>query len=182
MTHTALLKRKRSKIITAVRGEEFIVDAEDYECLSKLRWYSCDGYARNYKHKNNKTTQKLMHRMILRVRKGMEVDHINGNRADNRKSNLRICKVGINSRNSCLRKDNTSGYKGVCRHKGHNNWIAGYGGKGGRIHIGSFKTAEAAAKAYDKAVLKAYGEYAKTNKMLGLYKKNRALLERIGHE
>lgn len=92
-----------------------------------------------------------------------EVDHINGERADNRWINLRACIHRQNCGNQKQRKDNTSGFKGVHLYRPSNKWLASIGHKGKRIHLGLFVTAEAAAEAYNKAALKYFGEFALLN-------------------
>ena len=90
------------------------------------------------------------------------LDHINGNRSDNRLSNLRIANRSQNTANSKLRKDNKIGFKGVSKHtKGHK-----YGARirvnGIGIHLGYFHTPELAHKAYLSAASKYFGEYVRS--------------------
>lgn len=97
-----------------------IVDDEDYEELIKYDW-SCskNGYAqRRFEKENKKVSTYPMHRQILGLTFGDKscVDHINGNKLDNRKSNLRICNRTQNNHNVGLSKRNKSGVKGVSRH------------------------------------------------------------------
>ena len=85
-----------------------------------------------------------------------QVDHINGNRLDNRRSNLRVCTARENRRNACKRSDNTSGYKGVIR-------VGRDGSYRAVLAVGGFTSPEEAARVYDILAEAAYGEYARLN-------------------
>jgi hypothetical protein len=114
------------KIIKTNKQEEIFVDDEDYDWLSKHTWwYLSNGYAQtNIKH-NNKWKTKLMHRLIMGVTdRWTLVDHINNNKIDNRRSNLRVCNQSENLRNRGLQKNNTSGIKGLSYCKQYNSWKA----------------------------------------------------------
>ena len=104
-----------------------------------------------------------IHRLIMDAPKGMEVDHINGNPLDNRKSNLRICTIAENLRNKGAGKNNTSGYKGVSWVKRNKRWLAQIKHNGKQVYIGHYKNKEEAARAYDKKAKELHGEYAYLN-------------------
>lgn len=112
----------------------------------------------------------VLHRFLYpEIPKGMQTDHINQNKLDNRSCNLRFCSGEGNARNRGIKKNNTSGFKGVSSHKKskRNPFIAriGYkeGNKDKRLEIGYFPTAEEAARAYDKKAKELYGDYAWLN-------------------
>lgn len=139
-----------------------IVDPEDWEVLNRYNWTCLDGYAFT-------AIQNLrlpMHRMVL----GSEgfgqklVDHINGDRLDNRKFNLRLASGSENSRNQGLAKNNTTGYKGVCKTK-HGTYRAQIQSSKDKfsLQLGQFKTAIEAALAYDQASIKHFGVYGRLN-------------------
>jgi hypothetical protein len=90
-----------------------------------------------------------------------DLDHINGDRADNRRSNLRLADRTQNNANARRRSDNTSGHKGVSRHGQCNRWQARIRVRGRTIYLGLHKTQEAAAAAYDAAAREHFGEYAR---------------------
>lgn len=91
------------------------------------------------------------------------VDHINGNRSDNRATNLRSCSKVQNSRNRKMNLNNRSGLKGVSRHLKTSRWYARIQVNKKQIHLGMFDTPEAAHAAYSKAAKQLHGEFAKTN-------------------
>jgi hypothetical protein len=91
------------------------------------------------------------------------VDHINHNGLDNRWSNLRPCSVKENALNKIRYSNNTSGYKGVHFCKKHQKWSAYISKDKKRSHLGYFESAKEAAKAYDTAAKRLFGEYAALN-------------------
>jgi len=92
---------------------------------------------------------------------GMFIDHINRNKLDNRRSNLRIVTTSQNVVNCPPRKNNTSGYRGVSK-KG-NMWIAQIEKGDKKIFQESYTTPEQAAKAYDRKIKEVFGEFAYLN-------------------
>ena len=141
--------------------EEVIVDLEQVETLSHFCWYGKTGEWDKYARAMSHGKEIKMHRLIMGVTDlKIHVDHINGNTYDNRKSNLRLADNATNHMNQKGRKDNKSGYKGVSFRDG--KWTARIG-NGGYYHLGTFKTAEEAAKAYDEKAKELYGEFALLN-------------------
>lgn len=138
-------------------GKFVLVDDEDFERLNKWSWYYHAGYAARRKSPENKIM--MMHREIMMTPKGMDTDHKNNNRLDNRKDNLRICNRSQNNLNIGKRPNNTSGYKGVFWRSDKKLWLA----RVGKIYAGKFKDKEAAAKAYDKKAKELFGRFAKLN-------------------
>ena len=124
-------------------------------------WHTCPNG-----NKRKRQTTLSIHRLIMDAPKGMEVDHINGNPLDNRKSNLRICTRSENERNKGPLKNNTSGYKGVTRQSRINKndkWRAQIRHNSKLIVIGLYEDKEEAARAYDKKAKELHGEYAYLN-------------------
>jgi hypothetical protein len=97
-----------------------------------------------------------------------EVDHVNGNRLDNRITNLRVATRSQNSANQILRGMNSSGFKGVVWDKKRSLFSARIKVQGVMLNLGRFKTAQEAAITYDFAAAKHFGKFAKTNAALGL--------------
>lgn len=90
------------------------------------------------------------------------LDHVNGDKADNRLKNLRLASSSQNSANRILAVNNSTGYKGVVYRKEFNKYLARVGANP-RIIVGYFETAEDAARAYNKAAKELYGDYARLN-------------------
>lgn len=139
-----------------------IVDDEDFEFLNKFNWHKSEtGYA--VRCEKRKTIR--MHRLIVNCPDDMLVDHINGNRLDNRKQNLRICTFNENIRNRKKHKNNSSGYKGVSYHKGKKKFQCRISYNGIRINLGNYECAKEAAIAYNKKAVELYGEFALLNEI-----------------
>jgi hypothetical protein len=101
-----------------------------------------------------------MHRLIMRLHidDGLQVDHIDGNRLNNIKNNLRVCLNHENAKNRLKNKNNTCGYKGIHFFKG--KYVAQIHANKKRIYLGRFETAEKAHEAYYVAAKQYYGNYA----------------------
>src|SRR4030066_2184242 len=111
------------KEIKLTRGKVAIVDDEDYEWINQWKWHcNGQGYAERHCDIPGKRTMIKMHRLILNTPNGMETDHINHNRLDNRKSNLRVRTRSQNAINTPIRSSNTSGKKGVDWKKNVGKW------------------------------------------------------------
>lgn len=147
------------KEISLTRGRVALVDDEDYERLNQYNWnYQSTGYARRCNPGAAKNYY-YMHREVLNLPQDRIpiIDHINGNKLDNRKCNLRVCTPRQNTAN-CSRslRRSKAGFKGVYRGR-KDYWVA-------RIVIQSnHKTPEDAARAYDQMATAMHGEYAKLN-------------------
>jgi hypothetical protein len=152
-----------TKIIALTQGKETIVDDEDFEHLNQWKW-NCNkyGYAVRTIPKTNGKNM-WMHREIMNTPAGFQTDHINGNKRDNRRENLRICTASENRANNPLRMDNTSGFKGVSWDIVHEKWNAKLAFQGRRINLGFFSSAIEAAQVYDKALRKFFGDFARVN-------------------
>ncbi len=90
-----------------------------------------------------------------------QVDHKDGNPLNNRWDNLRLATQSLNNANAKLRRDSTSGLKGVTFHKGAQKWCAQIQWHGKRIYLGLFKSKEAAHIAYMEKATSLFGEYAR---------------------
>jgi hypothetical protein len=98
--------------------EEAIIDAEDAQRVEDFKWHiQSKGYIAS-------NEAGLLHRLIIGASKEQIVDHINRDKLDNRKANLRIASRSANVHNSKIHITNTSGAKGVCFHKATGKWEA----------------------------------------------------------
>jgi hypothetical protein len=151
-----------SKKIKLTRGQEAIVDDQDFEWLNQWMWYcNGDGYAA----RKPWSTKKLifMHRLICNTPTGMITDHVDGNPLNNTRSNLRICTKSQNGMNRTKPSNNVSGYKGVCWNKKFNKWEVHAGARKNRRSGGYFENILDAALAYDRIAKEIWGEFAHPN-------------------
>lgn len=148
------------KEIVLTKGKVAFVSDEDYEELSKYKWCcTSHGYAiRNWMYK-----QIYMHRHIKKAKISEEVDHINGNKLDNRRDNLRLCNRSSNAKNVSRHSDNRTGFKGV--YKNGYNLKKPYASRimvnGKAIWLGRHATPEIAYEAYKIASEKYHGNFSK---------------------
>lgn len=157
------------KSIALSQGLFALVDAADYEVICQHKWFA-------YKHrhtfyaarhttraKGHKQHRITMHGAIF----GASPDHKDGNGLNNTRGNLRAATVSQNNANTRLRTNNTSGFKGVTWSKVTRKWQAQIKVNKRHFTLGEFADPQDAARCYDEAALKHYGEFARTNQMLG---------------
>lgn len=143
-----------------------LIDDEDYNRIKDYKWHiSKDNYIdARIKKEDGRFSTIGLHRVIMYAPKGMSVDHINHNRLDNRKENLRICSHSENLKNYSKPKDGkTSQYKGVCWDKNNNRFKAALSFNCKTVYIGLFKDEVSAALAYNKKAKELFGEFANLN-------------------
>lgn len=140
-------------------GDEFLVDESDIPLVNSVHWYINEGYLFNQTKEFGK---RRLHRMILGLPKGDRrvVDHINRNKLDNRRSNLRIVEQGDNCRNKSLRKDNRTGFVGVHRDTGKNSFYASIGHKKRTVRIGVSENPVYCAQLYNIAAITLFRDCA----------------------
>lgn len=153
--------------IPLIQGLYAVVDDEDYAWLVTYKWsvitVSLDlKYAVRHQPRT-KSKMIYMHRQILEVAPGQHVDHRNHDGLDNRRSNLRICTHAQNCQNKRPNRECSSSYKGVSWYKSKRLWSSAIKVSGVRKHLGYFKNEVDAAKAYDDAARKYFGEFAFLN-------------------
>lgn len=151
------------------------VSDEDYNELSRWDWRkSVHGYVYRQRKASERTKESsiiFMHRVITSAPKGISVDHINRDRLNNQRSNLRLCIDGLNQWNKSkyrtyAGRKTTSRFKGVAlrdKNKPWSTWRATIAYKGNIIRIGNFAKEHWAAMAYDIWAKELYGEFASTN-------------------
>lgn len=140
------------------KGEEFIIDTDDLDKVKPYCWRK-DAYGYIVANSKNCTNTIIqLHRIIMNPNKGELVDHINWDKSDNTKANLRICTKSQNNVNIKKKSNNTSGYTGV-KHSPNGKWKAQISLNNNRIHLGTFETIEGAVKARKKAELVLHKEF-----------------------
>lgn len=144
------------KVITK-KGEEILIDAEDFEKVKNHSWcISKTGYP--VANMNGKVVK--LHRYLLGLNNpDIIVDHINRNKLDNRKCNLRICTALENSRNASVSKNNKTGHLGISKTK-EGKFRARIMVNRKEIRLGRYEKIEDAIKARKKAEKKYFGNFA----------------------
>ena len=160
--------------IELTKGKRAIVDDEDYNRVNQYKWHVI--YKRFALNKHitffaTRTTKEhynlSMHRFILNIPKGINVNHINHITLDNRKSNLRVCTQQQSMFNQKLQVDCSSRFKGVCWEKRRGKWKAQIQKNKKSIFIGRFLTEEEAALAYNNKASELFGNFAFLNDVKG---------------
>ena len=143
-----------------------LVDDENYEWLNQYKWTLNAKYANTKIKINNKRKSKYIHRLIMNEPENMQIDHIDGNGLNNQKNNLRIVTQSQNQMNKISAKNSSSQYKGVCFVKSRNKWLSSICINKRNYNLGNFKNEEDAARAYNEAAQKYFGEYAHLNEVI----------------
>lgn len=157
------------RYIELTKGYTTIVDDSDYDVLCKYKWHAMDTIgrvvaARVITNEDYTRTLQLLHRVIMIAPPELEVDHINGNTLDNRRSNLRLCTHQENCMNASVAK-HSSKFKGVSRNVTGKKWVAQIRYNNRLIYLGSFESEESAAKAYNVKASELFGEFARLNEV-----------------
>lgn len=145
------------------RGNAMILAEDDW--VFDYSWHWDQGYARCHVTREGKETNIRMHRLIMANQgiclEDLQVDHINGDRLDNRRCNLRVANQAQQSRNKTKKQQNsTSRFKGVHWNKEKQRWVSAITKDGKRIHLGYFNLEEQARDAYASAATELFGEFA----------------------
>jgi len=149
------------KIIYTKKNEEIFVDDDDYEWLNQYTWHIGKGYAARARWLSDGDGGKriMMHRQIMSAQKGEIIDHIDRNRKNNQRSNLRICSYAENARNHKVLKCNKSGVTGVTWNKQNQKWIVIITINKERLYLGLYSSFEEAVNVRKKAEIEYFGEF-----------------------
>lgn len=155
------------KHIILTQGYSAKVDNEDYDWLNQYQWCLQQHRKRYYAMRCDEHRHSRRMSIDIMLYHGkydskLLVDHINRNGLDNQLHNLRMVTNSINVVNRDLHTNNTSGYRGIWLHT-RGKWQAEVRVYGTRIFIGTYNTAEEAARAYDRVAYAAFKEYSILN-------------------
>lgn len=162
------------KKVPLSRGMFALVDDEDFERVSHFKWHAVQTapgvfYAARSARFGTKQKMILMHRFLLDAASGIDVDHENRNRLDNRRStNIRLATRGQNlaakpTLDTWQGRKKTSPFRGVARDKRSGRWTAQISDDGKKRHLGIFDCQEDAARCYDTAAKSLFGTFATLN-------------------
>lgn len=150
--------------IPLTRGYTALVDDSDYNRVRAVKWlFVGSGYAGRFVTRNGNKKLVYLHRFLLNAQPGQRVDHINGDRLDNRRENLRVVTPSQNLQNRKGSPHTTSGRKGVCWHRERGKWHVRISVNGTRIHLGYHDDLETATLLYDAAARHFFNGYARPN-------------------
>ena len=135
---------------------EFLCDKQDWSDLSKYYWQiGKDGYPVSCINKKF----KKFHVLILDCPKGFERDHINGNRTDNRRENLRVIPASANRFNKGMNSRNKSGHTGVFWYERYKKYQVSIKARGKTVHLGYYEDYDEAVRVREEAEMQHFGEY-----------------------
>ncbi len=138
------------------------VDDLDFANLNQYKWYlSKIGYVCHSHYINGKRVLWYIHKQILNPNPGFFCDHINRDKTDNQRSNLRICTFSQNNANRV--QSNKTGFKGLGWHNRNQRWQVYLKKNGKPYYGGQFKTIKEAAQKYNELALKLHGSFAILN-------------------
>lgn len=141
-------------------GTEFTIDAEMIPKVSSVRWVRSKGRCPGYIISGYGQSTIYLHRLVLGVQGSERVDHVNRDKADCRRANLRLCTTQQNNWNKSLQRNNTTGYVGVSYIQSKSAYTARIGYNNCDLRLGQYRDIERAAQAHNIAAAFLFGEYA----------------------
>lgn len=153
------------RAISLYGGRVTLVDERDYDSLIAYRWgVNGDGYVYRREWVGSRRVFVQLHRQVLAAPVGIQVDHIDRDRLNNTRANLRLADPFGNAQNrSKTGLASSSRFKGVTLHRDTGKWQAHLKAFGRYHYLGLFESEIAAAEAYDRAAVLHFGEFAATN-------------------
>lgn len=158
------------KEIPLTRGMVALIDDEDFERVSPLKWGAIETgkltkkfYARHATNRGGVFTSTLLHRFILDAPDDVDVDHADGNGLNCQRANIRVATAQQNQWNRGPAANHAIGLKGVHKLRGLNGYRASITHEGMVLRLGKYATPEEAARVHDAAVTRLRGEFAWTN-------------------
>jgi hypothetical protein len=154
------------KIILTRKGQQIVISDEDYDKTVERTWHiSESGYpATNWSENGKRLGVVYLHRYLMSAPRGQYVDHINRNKLDCTRENLRLCTMTDNNRNTG-KKSKINKYKGITRN-GRYGWAAQITVNRKNHYLGTFTTQELAALAYNDAAISYFGQFACLNEIV----------------
>lgn len=158
------------KRIPLTKGMEALVDDQDYDYLMQWKWHAAKGgkyAARDTRSFDRAYGEIIYMHNVIATRRGLlgKVDHRNRDTLDNRRENLRSASCSENSANRGPQENNTSGYKSVTWDAARQRWKTQLKKNGRHVFQKRFDDIDDAAKAYNKAALEHFGEFAVLNEV-----------------
>jgi len=147
------------------KGKFATLDIDDLNKVACYKWQARFSKGNWYAIHSTLEGEVTMHGLLMGSKPDCEVDHINQNGLDNRRVNLRFATKSENRANVKKRTDNSSGFKGVSFNKRVAKWRAYIQKDKKQIHLGFFDDKQKAAKAYNDAAKRLFGEFAWLNQI-----------------
>lgn len=133
----------------------------DADCIPLLVGKNCYISIQGYALTARKRVKIQIHRLLMKPPADMQVDHINGNPLDNRKSNLRLCTAAQNAKNRRVNKTSATGFRGVYYETRLKQYRAYMYVDGRRMHLGLARTPEAAHAIHESKSIELIGEFTR---------------------
>lgn len=160
-----ILREDGTALIPLTRGLFAVVDIDDLPLVAPYNWHAVlNGRVIRYAQRSinfgaGNIRHLMMHRVLIGADPDKQVDHIDGDGLNNRRSNLRQCTGAENTRNRRMKSGVTNPYKGICFK--HGRWTSEISIEGRQRHLGRFDTPEEAHAAYAAAARELHGEFAR---------------------
>lgn len=146
-----------------VKSQIVLLDKTDLSFFNQYSWRIVNGYVARSKRIGQKVTTIHLHTDLMKPEKDFETDHINRNKLDNRRSNLRVVTHSQNCQNRRKSSRNTSGYIGIRKKKGRTKWEVLVTVAGKHFYVGYYSNLQEAIKARDNKTKELHGKFAQLN-------------------